>query len=186
MPPASPALAPTHTTTSSSNMSEGATPAEQLLECARRNNTELFSEISAQLGDGPALGDLINSTTETVSGNGPLHITTLIGNWEVLDMMLDVAGVEIDPTNREHATPLHLAVKYAADEPEHGYFIVDNLLDAGSDSRAPDIHGLRPANYVCNNPELLELLKSAEYAAGMAAVPAAADDEEDGSASDSE
>lgn len=171
-------------------MDEGAAPAEQLLECARRNNTELFSEISAQflaLASTDSLGALINSTKEIVTGNNALHIATLLGNWDVLDLMLDVSGVEIDPLNREKATPLHVAVKYASDEPELGYFIVDNLLDAGSDSRAVDSHGLRPANYVRNNPKLLELLNSAEYAAGMAAAPEVTDEgDDDESASDSE
>lgn len=176
-------------------MDQGASPAEQLLECARRNNTDLFLELSAQFlaqktdsfDDSPSLGSLINSTKEVVTGNNALHIATLLGNWDVLDLMLDVPGVEIDPLNRERSTPLHVAVNYASDEPELGYFIVDNLLDAGSDSRAVDSHGLRPANYVRSNPKLLELLNSAEYAAGMAAPPEPAGDEEDGeSASDSE
>ncbi|WPK26148.1 hypothetical protein PUMCH_003495 [Australozyma saopauloensis] len=175
-------------------MAEGASHAEQLLECARRNNTDLFAEIGAQLLDNEeAFGQLINSTKEIVSGNGPLHIATLFGNWDVLDLMLDVPGVEIDPQNRENQTPLHVAVKYSAEEPELGYFIVDNLLDAGSDPRVLDSNGLRPVSYVVNNAKLLELLNNAEYAGAEAAGVSAAvgnDDEDDGedegSASDSE
>lgn len=171
-------------------MQEGASHSEQLLECARRNNTELLSEIGAQLLDNEAaLGQLINSTKETISGNGPLHIATMLGNWDVLDQFLDVPGVEIDPLNRDKCTPLHLAVKYATDEPELGYFIADNLLDAGSNPRAMDIHGLKPSSYVTDNQKLTELLSSAEYATHAPIVAAAeenGDEDDDESASDSE
>lgn len=147
-------------------MPDGATHSEHILECARRNNTELFSEICESLeGNDSTLCSLINSTSEIVTQNGPLHIATMLGNWEVLDLLLDIPGVEIDPRNREHATPLHLAVKYASEEPELGYFIADNLLDAGSDPRLVDIHGLKPLSYVKENQKLLELLNNAEYAA---------------------
>lgn len=171
-------------------MQEGASHSEQLLECARRNNTELLSEIGAQLLDNEAaLGQLINSTKETISGNGPLHIATMLGNWDVLDQFLDVPGVEIDPLNREKSTPLHLAVKYASEEPELGYFITDNLLDAGSDARALDTYGLKPSSYVKDNQKLLALLSSAEYATHApiaVAVEENGDENDEESASDSD
>lgn len=171
-------------------MHEGASHSEQLLECARRNNTELLSEIGAQLLDNDAaLGQLINTTKEAISGNGPLHIATMLGNWDVLDQFLDVPGVEIDPLNRENSTPLHLAVKYASDEPELGLFIADNLLDAGSDAKAMDKYGLKPSSYVKDNQKLLELLRSAEYATHapiVLVVEENGDEDDEESASDSE
>lgn len=174
--------------------SEGASLGEQLLEAARRNNTELLLTIKADLGnDQVKLAELINTTQEPVSLNTALHFAAQSGHWEVIDIILDIEGVEADPINREGETPLHLAVKYAAEEPEHGTFVVDGLLDAGSDPRVRDTHNLKPISYVVSlNDKLKELLESAEYAISME-VPAEDQLEEvaeaavaDGSASESE
>lgn len=168
---------------------EGASYSEQILESARRNNTELLAAITGELGDDDTkVAQLINTTKEVISGNSPLHIATQLGNWEFIDMVLDIEGVEIDPKNRDGDTPLHLAVKYAADEPEHGYFIIDNLIDAGSDAKVTDRHGLKPVNYVRSNAKLTELLQSAEYASNAEAAQHQPEDADssDASASDDE
>lgn len=148
---------------------EGASYSEQLLECARRNNTELLLTIKVELNnDQEKLSNLINSTRELITNNTSLHLACQFGNWEFIDIVLDIEGVEIDPKNREGDTPLHLAVKYTINEPEHGYFIIDNLLDAGSDPRISDKHNLKPIDYVNkDNEKLRELLESAEYALSM-------------------
>lgn len=147
---------------------EGASLGEQLLESARRNNTELLLEIKVRANNDHAqLSLLINNTREVITDNSALHLACQLGNWEFIDIVLDIEGVEIDPLNREGDTPLHLAVKYTNEEPEHGYFIVDNMLDAGSDPRILDKHGLKPINYVKDNAKLKELLQSAEYAISM-------------------
>lgn len=170
---------------------QGASYSEQILEAARRNNTELLLQIKSELNnDQEKLAELINTTKESISLNSPLHLATQLGNWEFIDIVLDIEGVEIDPLNREGDTPLHLAVKYTVDEPEHGYFVIDNLLDAGSDPRIKDKHSLKPVDYVNKDmPKLKELLESAEYAISME-VPdeeqLGEEQEEEGSASDSD
>lgn len=169
-------------TTMSEN--EGASYKEQILECARRNNVELFTTIKQEV-EPDQLALLLNSTTEMITNNSPLHIATLLGNWEFIDAVLDVEGVEIDPLNRDGDTPLHLAVKFAGDEPEYGYFIIDNLVDAGSDAKIVDRHGLKPVNYVRDNEKLRSLLESAEYGSMVPEVPEEPLDDE-GSASDSD
>lgn len=175
---------------STENQIEGASYSEQILECARRNNTELLKEIIHSLDlDHAKLANLINETKEVITNNSPLHIATLLGNWEFIDMVLDVEGVEIDPLNREGDSPLHLAVKYASNEPEYGYFIIDNLLDAGSDPTVVDKHGLKPVNYVKQDEKLRNLLESAEYAATAQADLEAneeVEDDDEGSASESD
>ncbi|OBA21991.1 hypothetical protein METBIDRAFT_77513 [Metschnikowia bicuspidata var. bicuspidata NRRL YB-4993] len=146
-------------------MSDGASYKEQLLESARRNNTELFQQIAAGVGpDHAPLARLINGALEVVSGNSAVHIATANGNWDVLDMMLDVEGVEIDPRNRDGDTPLHLAVRLAAADAPFGYFLADNLIDAGSDVTIRDRHGQRPVDLVVGDARLRALLESAEYA----------------------
>lgn len=164
---------------------DGASYSEQLLECARRNNTELLLSIIAEVPE-DKLAQLVNSTKEVVSNNSPLHIATLLGNWEFIDMVLDIEGVEIDPLNRDGDTPLHLAVKYAGSEPDYGYFIIDNLLDAGLDAKIVDRSGLKPVNYVTNNEKLRMLLESAEYASAVEDEQPQEEDEGEASGSDSE
>lgn len=168
-------------------MTDGASYNEQLLECARRNNTELLHHIASELENNhDKLLTLINSTREVITDNSPLHLATLLGNWEFLDAVLDVEGVEIDPANRDGDTPLHLAVKYASTEPEYGYFIIDNLLDAGLDALVTDKAGKKPVDYVTDNDKLRDLLQSAEYAVAADVEEAEVEDEEEGSASDLE
>lgn len=59
---------------------------------------------------------------------------------EVLDMLLDQEGLEVDPIDRmESDTPLHKAVRFinglSQEEWESAASIVDLLLDAGADPR---------------------------------------------------
>ncbi|ODV81279.1 putative ankyrin repeat-containing protein [Suhomyces tanzawaensis NRRL Y-17324] len=146
---------------------EGASYPEQLLDASRRNNTELLLTIKAELNnDQEVLAKLINTTKELITNNSALHLACLLGNWEFIDIILDIEGVEIDPQNSDGQTPLHLAVKYTKDEPEHGYFVIDNLLDAGSDPRIKDKLSLQPINYT-DDAKLKQLLESAEYAISM-------------------
>lgn len=59
---------------------------------------------------------------------------------EVLDLLLDQEGLEVDPIDRLEAdTPLHKAVRFvnglAKSEWEAGASLVELLLDAGADPR---------------------------------------------------
>ena len=59
---------------------------------------------------------------------------------EVLDMLLDQEGLEVDPIDRLEAdTPLHKAVRFcnglSQDEWESGTAVVELLIDAGADPR---------------------------------------------------
>ena len=60
---------------------------------------------------------------------------------EVLDMLLDQEGLEVDPIDRmESDTPLHKAVRFinglSKAEWENGASIAELLLDAGADPRS--------------------------------------------------
>jgi ankyrin repeat protein len=80
---------------------------------------------------------------------------------EVLDILLDQEGLEIDePDRMEHDTPLHKAVRYVnslekAEWASHGHPIVEILLDAGCDPRSRNKAKLRPMELA--DPRNLEL-----------------------------
>lgn len=81
----------------------------------------------------------MNTTTDAL-GAGALHIAAQYGSYEVLDIILDQEGVEIDgKEKRDGDTSLHKAVRYCNDQarvdPEGGKAVVDILLDAGCDPR---------------------------------------------------
>ncbi|CAD0048974.1 unnamed protein product [Aureobasidium pullulans] len=85
------------------------------------------------------LANFLNTATDAL-GCGALHIGAQYGAYEVLDMLLDQEGVEIDGVERrEGDTCLHKAVRYVnsltKDEWEEGQAIVDILIDAGCDPR---------------------------------------------------
>jgi len=121
---------------------EGASPREQVMESCRRNNTELLHNLlsSKPLHNSPdAIAKFLNTTTDAL-GQSALHVAAQYGSYEVLDMILDQEGVEIDgQERREGDTCLHKAVRYcnnmARGEWEQGKAVVDILVDAGCDPR---------------------------------------------------
>ena len=63
-----------------------------------------------------------------------LRTRALRGSLDVLNELLEFEpGCDVDPTNIQGETPLHLAVQY--EEPELRALLVDSLLDAGADTR---------------------------------------------------
>lgn len=112
---------------------------------------------------------------------------------EVLDILLDQEGLEIDETDRmEKDTPLHKAVRYnnslnKADW-ESGHPVVEILLDAGCDPRIRNKAKLKPIELVDpRNEELRSILRKGEFA--MMAGGDVVEEDDDGptgSASDSD
>lgn len=117
---------------------DGASPRELLLEACRRNNTSLLSEIFTSKplsSNDKAIADFLNNTTDAL-GASALHIAAQYGSYEVLDMLLDQEGVEIDgQEKRDGDTCLHKAVRYSSEEKEAGHAVVEILVDAGCDPR---------------------------------------------------
>ena len=154
---------------------EGASFSEQLLDASRRNNVDLLETILDTLNhDKDKIAHLINES-EDPFGNTAIHLCCKYGSWEVLDKILDQEGdIEIDPQNRNGDTPLHLAVKYSEDEPEHGTFIAQNLIEVGADPRVRNNDGHRPIDLIHSTEldELADLLQGAELAADSVAVAA--------------
>ena len=173
----------------------GATPRELLIEACRRNNTSLLSEIFASKPlntNAPAIAKFLNTTTDPL-GASALHIAAQYGSYEVLDMVLDQEGVEIDgQEKRDGDTCLHKAVRYSnelsRENWEHGKAVVDILVDAGCDPRIRNKAKQRPIDLVDpRNTELRSVLQKAEMAilAGDDVVDED-DDEPDGPGSESD
>lgn len=170
---------------------EGASAQEQIIEAARRNNVELLHEVLGQQDGVEAIAKLINDSRDPL-GNTPLHLAAGNGSFEVLDVMLDQELVEVDPLNRlQLETPLHAAVRYSYDEPAHGEFIADTLIEAGADPRIRNKNKQKPVDLAQpSNTVLIETLKSAEFALMLGPSDEQqgqeAEDAGEGSASDSD
>lgn len=147
---------------------EGASFGEQLLDASRRNNVDLLKMVFEGLENNQEkIVELINESRDPL-GDTALHLCCRYGSWEVLDEILDQDGIEIDPQNtKELDTPLHLTIRYAHDEPEHGTFIAKNLVEVGADPRIRNQNGDKPVDLIHGDDldELIDLLQGAELAA---------------------
>lgn len=127
---------------------EGASPKEQILEACRRDNLELFQEVLDGLKgkSKEEIAKFFNDVIDTM-GNHLLHVCANYGSYDVLDELLDIEQLEVDPlTRRDKETPLHSAVRYANErEVELGEAMVKMLIEAGADPRIRDSHGNKPA-----------------------------------------
>jgi len=179
---------------------DGASPRELVLEASRRNNTELLEEVlkhltsvakQKRIKDIDLIAQVLNESRDGI-GMGVLHLAALNGNYEVLDMLLDQEGLEIDELDRmEQDAPLHKAVRYIngldQKEWEIGQQIADILLDAGCDPRIRNKAKLKPLELVDpRNNELRNLFRKAEYGMQMGDDVVQEDDDEGGSGTESD
>ncbi|KAK5110071.1 hypothetical protein LTR62_006316 [Meristemomyces frigidus] len=170
---------------------EGASPREQLIESCRRNNTDLLTTVLHSLphhkhnDQKSAIAHFLNTTTDAL-GAGPLHVAAQYGSYEVLDLILDQEGVEIDhKERREGDTCLHSAVRFCnelgsgtGEEREEGKQVVDILVDAGCDPRIRNKAKLRPIDLVDpQNKEVRHALQMAELTLNAAGDAVEEDDE---------
>jgi len=171
---------------------EGASLKERALEAARRDNTELLNEVLDEVrqaagksrGQKPEaeIAKLLNTVRDPI-GLGVLHLAAGNGNYEVLDLLLDQEGLEIDELDRlQKETPLHKAVQFNnAGDVDMGFHIVEILLDAGCDPRIRNKDKLKPIDLVDRrNQKLRVLLQKAEYAMQVGDDVVQDDDEDDG------
>ncbi|KAJ9637192.1 hypothetical protein H2199_007478 [Coniosporium tulheliwenetii] len=129
---------------------------ELILEACRRNNTDLLTEVLTTLSKSSKNPTaLIASTLNTARdgiGNGVLHLAASTGSYDVLDLLLDQEGLEIDELDRlERDTPLHKAVRFVngldKEEWGEGHAVVEILLDAGCDPRIRNKAKLKPGSW---------------------------------------
>jgi len=177
---------------------EGATPREQVLEASRRDNTELLQKViddiylkfnSSDVRE-EKVAELLNESVDGI-GSTCLHLAASYGSYDVMDLILDQSGVEVDPLDRmEKDTPLHKAVRFINElkisEWENGKVFVDLLVDAGADPRIRNKAKLKPIELVDpRNTELKKFLQRAEFSIAMGTSDAVSDDDDNDKAHDS-
>lgn len=171
--------------------SEGASPKELLIEASRRNNTALLASLlppQNKTTDTTKTAHFLNTTTDAL-GASALHVAATNGSYDVLDLILDQEGVEIDGQERRDGdTCLHRAVRFLglvrergdAAEVEVGRACVDILVDAGCDPRIRNKAKLRAVDMADpRDGELRRVLQKAEMQL-MAGNDVVDEDEDDG------
>ncbi|KAF1985310.1 hypothetical protein K402DRAFT_395004 [Aulographum hederae CBS 113979] len=165
------------------------TPEEKIKDYRRRlvtfsksNNTEELESTLSQIASEPnrpspsslppdaSYAPYILNTAKDFKGVPILHIAALNGNGEIVDILLDQEGLEIDQVEPEKGdTALHCAIR-AVNEmpPEHwegeGLELVDLFLSAGCDPRTRNRMKERPVDIVDQrNTELKKVLQKAEF-----------------------
>ncbi|KAA8912733.1 ankyrin repeat-containing domain protein [Sphaerosporella brunnea] len=142
------------------NHDDGASPSELLIEAARRNNTDLLSEVLLK----NSTAEFLNNTRDAL-GNTALHVAAQYGSYDVLDVLLDQEGLEVDPVNKiEGDTPLHKAVFLAREHKELGLEVAELLLDAGADPRVRNKQKMKPLDVTDpRDTKLRKALVNGEY-----------------------
>ena len=110
---------------------------ELLFASCRQHNVDLLREALAHLTSSEAIGEFINTSRDPL-GNTALHVASLRGSLDCLDLLLDQEGVEVDPVNRmEGDTPLHSAARLSTEDgaQEEAKEVIEMLLEAGADPR---------------------------------------------------
>ncbi|KAK6498490.1 hypothetical protein TWF481_011081 [Arthrobotrys musiformis] len=164
---------------------QGASPKELLFAACRSNNTDLLSEVLSQFTKDPEstdpeepkeeeskdeeedeetpLSKFLNESRNSL-GYTALHVAAKYGNPEILDMLLDQEGLEVDPlSHMEGDTPLHVAAQYTSEDPEAGGYLIHLLVDAGADPRLKNNGQQKPIDLVDpTSPEIRTYLSEAE------------------------
>jgi len=110
---------------------------ELLFASCRQHNVDLLREALSHLKSSEAVGEFINTSRDPL-GNTALHIASIRGSLDCLDLLLDQEGVEVDPVNRmEGDTPLHSAARLSTEQgaEEEAKEVIEMLLEAGADPR---------------------------------------------------
>lgn len=173
----------------------GATSKELLFEACRRDNTALLSSILEEAplsSQAPAIASFLNETRDALSLTA-IHLAAQSGSYDVLDIILDQEGVEIDgQEKRDGDTALHKAVRFcnglSVDQwNEAGKAVIEILVDAGCDPRIKNNTKKRPVDILDpRNTACADVLRRAEMTIVMAPALNEEEDEEDDGGSESD
>lgn len=104
---------------------DGASPNERLLFSAKQDLEELFLEVEEAGGYDINFKDGL--------GNTALHYAVINLSPNVLELILEHEGADVDLINKLGQTPLHCAVQIELSKPR--LLITQSLLEAGADPR---------------------------------------------------
>ncbi|VEU20755.1 DEKNAAC101766 [Brettanomyces naardenensis] len=146
---------------------KGASPEEQVIESARRNNVDLFDSLELEFKDTPEEFLKVLNGAHDATGDTALHLCCKYGCYEVMDRIIDFKGANLEPKNPMTGdTPLHYAANYSFQEPEYAFFLIEQLIEVGADPMVKNNDGLTPVDIVGGSNEKIKMvLQSAQYAA---------------------
>ncbi|KDE06568.1 hypothetical protein MVLG_03065 [Microbotryum lychnidis-dioicae p1A1 Lamole] len=120
-----------------------ATPNERILYAGKQDAVDLLQTVL----EGEEEYDV---NYQDGLGNTALHYAASTPSPEVLEILLETEGTDVDLQNRlDKATPLHLAAQLEYPAARQG--VMEMLLDAGADPKIKDKHGSLPADYLHPN-----------------------------------
>ena len=105
------------------------------LHLACSQTTPELIELLLSLGANPA--------SENSTGETPLHHCMMHGNVDMMDLLLDEEGVNINKRDVTGCTPLHWALQ----RPEPSVALIERLLERGANPNIPDENGDCPLHY---------------------------------------
>ncbi|QPG75867.1 hypothetical protein FOA43_003253 [Brettanomyces nanus] len=157
----------------------GASSEEQIIEAARRNNMDLFNSVEADYRDKPQEFIGVINEARDATGDSALHLCCKYGCYEVMDVILDFQGINLEPKNPMTGdTPMHYAAYYSFQEPDYALFLIEQLIEIGADPTVKNNDGLKPVDIVGgSNEKLKKALQSAEYAMSAQLAIEIVDDE---------
>lgn len=166
---------------SSDEKFQGASDGEQILEAARRNNLDLFTTVEDQYKDkSEQFIKLLNSSRDAI-GDSVLHLCCKYGCYEVMNEIIDLAGVDLNPKNAHTGdTPLHYAANYSFQEPDYALFLIQQLIEVGADPTIKNNEGLRPVDIIGDSNKKIKMaFESAQYAQNALPAEEIVDDDDD-------
>ena len=99
-----------------------------------RDNTNLETVLAASLGDVARLQELVNAGIAQANGGDydsrtPIHLAASTGHFEAVKLLVEVAGVDVNPIDRFGGTPLTDATRHDFKD------VKEYLLSKGGTSR---------------------------------------------------
>ncbi|TFY75695.1 hypothetical protein EWM64_g8316 [Hericium alpestre] len=155
-----------------SEETKGADNNQRLLAAAREDNEDLLQEVFSEGGYDINFHDGL--------GNTALHYAVSHGSTDVLELLLEHDGCDVDPINRlEKATPLLLAVQL--ENKALRKHVINSLLEAGADTRIKDKNGDTVLSFLSDTPEdreIKDMLRKSQAQAAVSMDDVASDGEE--------
>jgi Leucine-rich repeat (LRR) protein len=124
---------------------------EKLVEVIKNKNIKELKDLVKK-----GITDIVNKKDK--QENAPLHYAVAGGDEEIVKMLLEVEGIDINTLNVRKLSALHVVVSNSKDE--NSKKIINLLLEGNANANIKDLGGNTPLHFVAeeNNLEVFELL----------------------------